>query len=307
MRELFKYKIEDLLFFDIETASVEASLSLDSPLFDSWSYKCRKDNKDITDEETQDRYQREAALFPEFSKVVCVVVGKVIKGKIALVKITGDGDEKVLLTKMNDLLDRNPKSQLAGFFNKGFDTPFLMKRMIINGIKPHDSIDSSGLKPWELSGIDLCEMWRSTSYNKASLTAVATSLGLPSPKDALEGSEVSGAYWDGRLDEIVEYCSKDVVTTVNIFRKCRLEDPLEVMGGGSKAPESKLPLIESLFAGGSYTKREESSIKSFLEELTEEEAEKAVTILSAMCSAAKGKKTKMTKAALKKIKEGLNE
>jgi predicted PolB exonuclease-like 3'-5' exonuclease len=75
------------------------------------------------------------------------------------------------------------------------------------------------LKPWDIKTIDLSALWKGTSFYPDSLLAVASALGLPSPKQGMDGSEVSEAYYAGKIDEIAEYCTLDVLTTANIFRK----------------------------------------------------------------------------------------
>jgi len=139
MRELLKLNENKLLFFDIETAPVVKELKLDSPLFDSWAYKVNKTGEKTNDEIIKS-YSAEAGLYPEFAKIVSIVVGKIVKGKIFLITLD-DKEEKELLTKFNKVIGRNSTNKLCGFVNIGFDTPFVFKRMLINGIKPHDKID----------------------------------------------------------------------------------------------------------------------------------------------------------------------
>jgi hypothetical protein len=115
--------------------------------------------------------------------------------------------------------DSKPNALLGGYASIGFDAPFIMKRMLVHGIRPHRLLDSSGLKPWEIRALDLKDTWKGTSFYPDSLSAVAVALGLPSPKINLDGAEVSKAFFEGRIDEIVEYCTGDVLTTANIYRK----------------------------------------------------------------------------------------
>ena len=102
MRELLKLKQEDLLFYDIETASVVKELELDSPLYDSWEYKVNKTG-DMTSEEVIKSYSTQAGLYPEFAKIISIVVGKISDGGIKLITFD-DSNESDLLTKFNQLL-----------------------------------------------------------------------------------------------------------------------------------------------------------------------------------------------------------
>jgi hypothetical protein len=299
MRDLIKLKEEKLLFYDIETASVVETLEIDTPLYDSWEYKVNKSGE-MTSEEIIASYSKESGLYPEFAKVICIVVGKVIEGKIVLIPFQ-DEDEATLLDKFNNLLGRNSQDKLVGFVNVGFDTPFVFKRMLINGIKPDDKVDSSGLKPWEVEEVDLAKMWQATSFNRASLINVTTVFGLPSPKSDINGSQVGKHYYMGELDRIVEYCKRDVVSTINIFKKMRLEEPLELAVEPVK--EEPKGLLDKLFEGGVYSKSNDELIVKRLTDYDEETREIVFTIMNSIVSTAKGKKTKLTKTAVTRLKK----
>ena len=49
-------------------------------------------------------------------------------------------------------------------------------------------------------------------------------LGIPSPKDDIDGSHVAGVYYkEKNLDRIVQYCEKDVITVAQVILKLRNE------------------------------------------------------------------------------------
>lgn len=305
MRELLKLNEEKLLFYDIETASQVKELELDTPLFDSWAYKVNKDGSK-TDQEIIESYSKEAGLYPEFAKIISVVVGFIENGGIKLVTID-DENESDLLNKFNKGLGNNMDKTLIGFVNVGFDTPFVFKRMLINGIKPNNKVDSSGLKPWEVEEVDLAKIWQGTSFNRASLINIATAFGLPSPKDDIDGSQVGSVYWNEGaegLTRISKYCRRDVATTINIFKKMRLEEPLEVRSGRDF---EEIPLVANIFGGGAFGKSEQLELRNKLVGMTVSERAKAYVILDSMVSNAKGKKTKITKAHIKAYKKELDE
>lgn len=307
MRELSKLKEESLLFYDIETAPMVKELQPDTPLYDSWEYKKAKDGV-VEQEEIIKSYSKEAGLYPEFARIVCISVGKIIDGKITVFSFN-DSDEKKLLEKFNRLLERNLKNTLVGFVNIGFDSPFVFKRMIINGVQFSDKIDSSGLKPWEVEEVDLAKVWQGTSFSRASLINIATVLGLPSPKEDISGKDVGRVYWEnpeGNIGRITEYCERDVVTTVNVFRKMMLKEPLEVEGKPVEEDSKPLGMIERLYQGGRFTTSDKDKLIDFLKDYNEEEQERAFTVLGAIVSRAKGKKTKITKAHLNAIKKELD-
>ena len=215
--------------------------------------------------------------------------------------------EKDILEEFNKVLAKYSSRRLVGFVNIGFDSPFVFKRMLLNGILPHDRIDSSGLKPWEVDEVDLAKEWQGTSFNRASLINIATAFGLPSPKEDISGADVGRVYWEeGRegLNRISKYCRRDVVATINIFKKMRLEEPLEL---AEEEVEEKEPLmLETLFAGGDYNKEVKEKLSDTLSTLSKEDRAKAFTILDSLVSTAKGKRTKLTKAHIKTLKDKLN-
>lgn len=232
MRALANINGEDLLFIDIETVSVVKTLEPETPLYEAWKYKARYSNE--LNRKTGEQYTLEeffeskAALYAPFAKIVCITVGKIKNEKIYIK--TYFGDEKDLLTIFNNdvvkFKNANPKVTFCGLNNIGFDEPFIMKRMIINGVVPNDLIDTGESKPWLQRSVDLGKIFQSTSFYPDSLLAIATALGLPSPKDGIDGSQVTEAFYNGKIDKIVEYCEKDVITTINIFRKFKFQEPI---------------------------------------------------------------------------------
>ena len=67
--------------------------------------------------------------------------------------------------------------------------------------------------------------WRFGDYKHyTSLKLMAHVLGIPSPKDDIDGSQVAGVYYkEKNLDRIVQYCEKDVITVAQVILKLRNE------------------------------------------------------------------------------------
>ena len=115
---------------------------------------------------------------------------------------------------------------------KEFDYPFIARRMLINGISLPPALDISGKKPWEVPHLDTMELWKFGDYKSfTSLNLLAHTLGIPTPKDDIDGSRVWSVYWNDKdLKRIVNYCQKDVVTVAQIF--------LKMQGDGLVKPEN---------------------------------------------------------------------
>ena len=306
MKILKDLKVEDLAIFDIETVRLEKELSLDSPYFTAWAYKKKKEG--ITDnDKLLETYYKESGLYPEFSKIVCISVGRIV-GDELITKSYSSHNEKELLESFNHdiglVVGHNRNTKLVGFFSSGFDTPFVQKRMIINGIEPHDIFDTFDDKPWLInSNIDISILWKGGSYSRASLLAIATAFGLPSPKDELSGDMVGEVYWndsDNGLERITKYCESDILTLANIFRKIRFE-PLLTLGEAPIQQEEEVPeFLVSIYNGGVFGEQQKIELKKKLDILTKEERNNAILILEAMSSK---KRPRITKAYLKELKK----
>ena len=256
MKQLENLNENDLCFYDIETARAVEVLEEGSPMYDAWKYKARYQNelnKKTGKEYTLEEYYYEKApLYAPFGRVVTIVVGRIKDNKIYL-KSYASYNEKELLEDFNRDLElvyqSNPKTRFVSFNGVGFDTPYLEKRSIINGVKPANLLQESHLEPWKVTQLDLSKIWKGNAFYPDSLVAVATALGLPSPKDALDGSEVSNAFYEKRLPEIVKYCLKDVETTARVYRKLAflpdLEEGFEIIGGAVEVEE--LPLLQKIY------------------------------------------------------------
>ena len=56
---------------------------------------------------------------------------------------------------------------------------------------------------------------------------MANILGIPSPKEDMDGSMVRDVYYEeGDLDRIVTYCELDVITLAQVFLRLRNDDLL---------------------------------------------------------------------------------
>jgi hypothetical protein len=100
--------------------------------------------------------------------------------------------------------------------------------MIINGIALPNKLNLFGKKPWEVPHLDTLELWKFGDYKHfTSLKLLTKVLGVPSPKDDIDGSEVAHVYYvENNIDRIITYCEKDVIAVAQIFLRLRREDIL---------------------------------------------------------------------------------
>ena len=308
MKVLRELNLKNIVFIDIETASIVEELELDTPLFDSWAYSSSR--RDFSNDELILSYKDQAALQPEFGRIVCISVGRIVGDKLKI-RTYNNQNEKVMLQDFNDDLemvtDANPKIVFCGHAAIGFDIPFIFKRCLVNQVEPHYLIDTSGQKPWEVKTIDTKDLWKNTSWKPVSLINISVALGISSPKDDISGADVGRVFWtegEKGIQRISRYCEKDVLTTANVVMRCRFEPLLEMDLSGVEIPVEEIPLIRKLFDGGKYGAEEKKEMKALLKTLSKEDKVKALVILESIVSGAKGKKTKITKAHVKALRDG---
>ncbi len=219
---MYKGSINKILFLDIETVPQQAEYTLlNESTRDLWNNKARYLIRDKEKETPESIYER-AGIYAEFGKVICISCGYITKEGALKVKSFSGHDEAELLREFAQLLHKhfNTKEHVLCAHNgKEFDFPYLCRRMIIHEIPLPDILDLSGKKPWETALLDTMEMWRFGDFKSfTSLNLLAHVLGIPSPKDDIDGSMVGQVYWvENNLDRIVTYCVKDVVTLAKIF------------------------------------------------------------------------------------------
>ncbi len=223
---LYKLKLDHILFLDIETVPEHehfASLSQEKQLL--WEQKSKYQRKD--DHSAEEFYER-AGIWAEFGKIICISVGYFMEqGNTKNFRVTSfKGKEEELLLEFKALLQdhfNQPKHLLCGHNAKEFDFPYIARRMLIHNIKLPYKLDLFGKKPWEIPHLDTMELWKFGDYKHyTSLKLMANVLGIPSPKDDMDGSMVKAVYYDdSNLDRIVTYCELDVITTAQVFLRLR--------------------------------------------------------------------------------------
>ncbi len=228
---IYKLKLDHILFLDIETVpEVEHFGDMDADMQSYFEQKTKYQRKDdFTAEEFYDR----AGIWAEFGKIITISVGYfVTKADIRNFRVTSFfGEEKQILHDFSNLLQNHfnqPQHLLCGHNLKEFDVPFIARRMIINGMRLPVKLDLFGKKPWEIPHIDTLELWKFGDYKHfTSLKLLTKILGIPSPKDDIDGSEVAGVYYkEKNIDRIITYCEKDVIAVAQIFLKLKREDLL---------------------------------------------------------------------------------
>jgi 3'-5' exonuclease len=232
---------EHFLVFDIETAGLP---------YESFSESQREYlvRGAQTDEEREKKIS-EMALTPLTSQVVCIGMKRVrFSGEtlaetdtIALCKdpdcidedhrtgTLGDGNkslysnERFLLEQFWRIVKKYDPIHLISFNGRNFDAPFLMIRSAVLGVRPSKNIMQGTKFNYSLHTdlIDELTFFQGSAFGatkRFNFDFYTRAFGLVSPKsEGVDGSKVGEYYKAGRIDEIAEYCLRDVNATWELY------------------------------------------------------------------------------------------
>ena len=181
--------------------------------------------KYATSDEEREEFKLKTALSPLTGKVVTIAYWQSDqkKGQVETVSETEKDfetdeakfhfvkTEKELLERFWKIILKHPL--LVTFNGRGFDVPFLLIRSAVNQVTP-----TRNLMPYRYDAKIHCDLADQMSFYGAlrspkSLHFFTRAFGIKTPKDAMEGKEVTNYYKAGRHKEIAEYCLKDVIAT----------------------------------------------------------------------------------------------
>lgn len=220
---------EKVMYIDIETVPGHSSFDeLDEKMKELWENKSAKTTREEIS--PADDYGR-AGIYAEFGKIVCISAGviKPEEGERTLrVKSFYGDDEKKLLTEFAAALKNftsNPGTNICGHNVKEFDFPYIARRMIVNNLPLPPVLDVAGKKPWEVNFIDTLDLWKFGDYKHyTSLSLLTHILGIPTPKDDIDGSQVASVFYEENdVERIARYCEKDVLATTQLFLRLKGE------------------------------------------------------------------------------------
>lgn len=111
--------------------------------------------------------------------------------------------------------------QLVTYNGRGYDGPILMVRSAQLGVAP-----SRTLLPNRYATEEHCDLMDVLSFfgasrERYSLDYWCRRFDIESPKGSIDGSQVARAYRDGRIEDIGEYCLRDVRATAELYRRTR--------------------------------------------------------------------------------------
>jgi predicted PolB exonuclease-like 3'-5' exonuclease len=142
---------------------------------------------------------------------------------------TGDGckymNEKTMLEQFWSIFKNKKYANvhLISFNGRNFDAPFIMLRSALLGIRPSRNLMEGTKFNYHLHTdlIDELCFFAPSSYGatkRFNFDFYAREFGLQSPKaEGIDGSKVKDFFLDGKVNEVAEYCMRDVTTTWELY------------------------------------------------------------------------------------------
>jgi predicted PolB exonuclease-like 3'-5' exonuclease len=213
------------LFLDIET--IPAGDENHEKLKFLHAKKEAKSEKSVEDFE---QYLLKTSFDGSFGRILCIAYA-IDDGPVEV--LDGSENEKEMLKNFWEIVDsistpsRNPQwpdygVQFIGHNVMDFDLRFIYQRSIIKRVKPAYNISFARYRDYPI--YDTMKEWTKWSMNSVGLEHIALALGIPTPKDGIDGSEVFNFYKAGKTQEICEYCKRDVEATREVYRRMNFSE-----------------------------------------------------------------------------------
>ena len=162
-------------------------------------------------------------VIPEYGKIVCVTMSY-FKKDILKTKSIYNHDEESLINDVHKIftnISNNTTFGLCGYYIKGFDIPWLNKKMLKYNLIIPQILRTYNIKPWDMNVYDLSEIWKSNgTIEPSSFDEMLYELGLDSPKSIMSGGDTNIVYWEeNNIEKIKDYCENDVKSCVDASLK----------------------------------------------------------------------------------------
>lgn len=212
-----KPKPTDLLVFDIETVPIaddkltETQKEYIQKKLDR--IKARDPNADLKKEESTLR-----GTDSYLAQVVCIGLYYPMKG--TQIALTNPSEKTILESFWTQISGYN--GLFISFNGIRFDVPFLIRRSLAHGLLPSNMsfLNYTKYNPFP-PHFDVY-LALGGRENPISLKAACDLCGVESPKEGTVRAEnVSEAYNEGRINEIAEYCVRDLKSTYKLYEKVR--------------------------------------------------------------------------------------
>jgi len=157
-------------------------------------------------------------MHPVFSKVITIG----IKKPDADPEVIHGDNEKELLEKFWDLMNKLRPNPIVTYNGYGYDIPFLTVRSVINKVKPTIRIEPN---KWRMDGSNHFDCMLVLS-DKGNFLNVAQEiacrmLGIGVSGDTISGSQIEECYNKGDWKPIIDRCKRDLMMTEELYKRLK--------------------------------------------------------------------------------------
>lgn len=171
-------------------------------------------------------YNYFASLHGDFGKIICLSIGYITEEETIRLKSFWGDDEHQILIQFNDTIEKH-QGIFVHYNGLNFDVPFILQRMTHHGMAPAGNSFGNIRKFTADPHFDVMMMYYNWDLQKAlPLGVLAELYGILSPKENMSGDRVYQAYQAGEWQKIVRYCEFDTATTLNLWRRIFLLQPI---------------------------------------------------------------------------------
>lgn len=165
-------------------------------------------------------YLQQAGIITTYGNICCISFGYINNEGVSTINSYYGEDEKDIVYKFNELLKKveTKNFKLCGFRILYYDIVFILHKLHKYDIKPANILYMYDKKPWESRIVDMSEDYKQKFAYAFSFDEVCYELNIDSPKDKMDGSEVGLKYWEGKYDEIKDYCEKDIKACIDVSK-----------------------------------------------------------------------------------------
>lgn len=195
-----------IMFFDIETVPTDPALQ-DNGLLET---QIRLDEAEIL---------KKLSLSAATAKILCLCYA-IEPSVMPEVQVLRGEETEIIKSFWKLALDCN---LFVGHNVLDFDLRFIYQRSVILQIRPSRDIPFARFRNAPI--FDTMHEWSKWGREHVSLDSLSKALSIPSPKESLDGSKVYPYYRAGKIDEIVEYCKRDVDSVRQVYRRLTFTKP----------------------------------------------------------------------------------
>jgi 3'-5' exonuclease len=191
------------------------------------------------DPERRDALPERTALYPGLGKIVAIGLWLVEQDR-GLLLLEGDdaaehewakvphskvlrGDERALLRRFWDTVGHRDKGgalpRLVTYNGRGYDGPTLMVRSAQLDVQPSRALVPNRYRLDDHTDLQDVLSFFGATRDRFSLDYWCRRFDVESPKTTIDGSQVARAYRSGRIEDIGEYCLRDVRATAELYRR----------------------------------------------------------------------------------------